>query len=787
MVRGYLGSAGFKILDQQEGYLIADKLVFAQDRDTCVVWTVPTDQDNSRYESTLRGQISRVRPNYPYAKAYVIAKSRGGFSRDFQQELSDQRIHFLVPIWFFDTAFKVDESPKAASAISDIRSQAVQEKRIPQPYKEKFEDGSLSRGDDLFDTLVEEILNSKESTVRVVVGRAGIGKSFLFRALFSHLYEKFLNKKSHHEFGKRPIPLVPEHLKEIYALRTELLIDNFLRVDVASPVSRDTFEWLLINGFTTWLLDGLDELYAGDLKFFDYISDLVSRKDSKAQIIIFCRDSLLTTSDSFHDFEEVLSGLNTHKKYYLSEWNRPSKRLFTWTQLEGKIPQIDEKDTSQVSNFLGEIDRSKSLSTLSDLPFYCDLLLKLFKDGKLREFDNDVDLLNHVVDQMIDRESKKGLIDLRMLEDHGIEEWLESIATDYLEDGRYADIDREKVMEYGKLILRENVDDEIKRHILTSLLQFGIFCAGLQTGKVSFTHDLIAEVLAARSYLKLLLRNPDAVAQRLSNIDLEDPTILRFLAIRLDRKAESAVVESLQKGTLEDKGFAVLLSLMMLARPDRDLIKKIKPNMEARCLKNINFNNRDLSDVSFRCADLSHAVFQECNLSSTMFEGAFLNRTRFLGENQLQDAKFGDLSRIQSVLVDKKLLDDFEGIRKWTAEVTGKPEFPGKPCPTATRIRFLFGKFITPLGQPRRDDLYRNSLLSGKRYNGAATVEECLDVLASNEYLIGPDYKDRFRRASGDKYEELVNLVKSDSISEGLGRVIRELCRERNCMHRIKF
>src|SRR5438876_569807 len=124
LARGYLESAGFRILDERSECLVADKLMFGQERDTWIVWTVPPTQDAARYESSLRGSISEVRPNYPDAKAYVLAHSRGGFSRDLLQTLSDSRIKFLVPVQFFDTPFKDEEAPKAASVIRDIRSEA---------------------------------------------------------------------------------------------------------------------------------------------------------------------------------------------------------------------------------------------------------------------------------------------------------------------------------------------------------------------------------------------------------------------------------------------------------------------------------------------------------------------------------------------------------------------------------------------------------------------------------------------------------------------------------------
>ncbi len=45
LVRGYLESAGFKILEERSECVVADRLVFAQDRDTWIVWTVPPDQE----------------------------------------------------------------------------------------------------------------------------------------------------------------------------------------------------------------------------------------------------------------------------------------------------------------------------------------------------------------------------------------------------------------------------------------------------------------------------------------------------------------------------------------------------------------------------------------------------------------------------------------------------------------------------------------------------------------------------------------------------------------------
>ena len=783
-VRGYLESAEFRVILEQSESLVADKILFGQDRDTIVVWTIPLGQELTRYEATLRGSISKLRQNYPDAKGYVLAPSRAGFSRELLRSLADSRIKLLAPIEFFDTAFKVEEAPKAASAIADLRSLGTTQKRVPQPYRLDGEGDEA--GDDLFETLAAELAQVDAPCVRVVVGRAGIGKSFLFRALFASLYEEFLTAKAQRGSRPRPIPMVPQYLKGTYALRTEALVDSFLRTDVATPVRRETFEWLLANGFTTWLLDGLDELYSGDPHFFDYLLDPITRKDSRAQVTIFCRDSLLTTSDQFIEFHQLCSGSSALRVYRLSDWERRSKRHFTWLGLEGRPPRSAEADPPQVAAFLREIDNSKTLQMLSGLPFYCELLLQQHRDGQLRAFSDDVGMLNFVVDQMIKRELEKGVINLDLFEPNGLQEWLEQIAVSYVEGQRYADIDRDEAVEFGHLVLRSSLDEKTKKDILISLLQFPLFRSGTQSGRIAFAHDLIAEALAARQYLRTLRRNPGEVARRLARVDLEAPTLLRFMASRLDADAESALLGDLERGMPQGRGFAVLLTIALLARPERDLVKRLSAKFENRDLAGVRFSKRDLSGVSFRQADLSNAAFDDCDLQGARFEGAFLSRTRFGGTNLLQDAHFGDLGRVQSLWIGKKLIEDPEQLRDWVAKNTGKPLSIVKPCPSALQLAHLFGKFITPLGLAKRDELRREGLLAGRRYERAASTEAILAEAVKRGYLTRPDFKGRFRRAEGDKYGEMVRFVRDGSVSDGLGRLIGELCPVPGCLHMLR-
>jgi hypothetical protein len=782
LVRGYFESAGFRVIGEHDHCLVADKLIFGQDRDTRMVWTIPGDVDPAKYEPSLRASIARLGPRYPEAKSSVVAWSRAGFTREVQQLFSDQRIKFLVPIWFFDAAFKVEEAPKAASAIADFRSLDILSHRTPQPYSEDREKVESDSGVDLYRSLRDELNKDKESTIRVIVGRAGAGKTFLFRALFARLYDNFLQAKGRQEIARRPVPLLPDHLKGTYALRTELLIENFLRTDVATPVSRETFEWLLVNGFTTWLFDGLDELYAGDKDFFDYLGEIATRKGSKAQITIWCRDSLLTTSDAFSDFRELFG--SSLKVYHLSDWQRPSKRHFAWLSLENRPPGEGASDPPQVAQFMHAIDASPTIRSLSGLPFYCKTLLDQYREGGTLEFADDVSMLNSVVGKMIERETAKGLIDLRLLEPNGLRDWLEEIAVSCVENP-HAEVDRGEVDDYGRMVVLRDVDNATRNHILLSLLQFPLFQAGSVTGRIAFAHELIAQAVAANFYVQLLGRDPSTVARRLANIDTESP-ILRFIAKKITPEAIDAVKRTLAAPVAGGRTYELLLTLLMLASPEADLVKSLQANMEGCSLAGVRFMARDLRDVSFRRTDLSSTQFYNCDLRGARFEGAYLNRTRFEGSNQLGGAEFGDIGRVISIFAGKELLDDPSRIKDWISQTTGRPKSVGEPCATAQQLQRILSKFVTPLGEPKRDQLDRHALVAGRHYNDAAGADKCVDGLTDYGYLAGPDFRGRFRRSAGDKYKEIVELVRDASVSDGLGRLIGELCPRRGCLHQLR-
>lgn len=778
LAHDYLQSEGFGILDQSNGCIVAQRLDFDGASDIRIVQTVPQSRTPNR---DLLDEVVDIRSNYPDARATILVNSREGISREYFAELSAEKVRVVVPVQFFDSPFKVETAPRTSSVINNIRGQASTEVRIPQPYELE---GGEEGGEDLFDTLLNEITNSDGPNIRFVVGKAGIGKSYLFRALFRRMYEDFLDSKSRQRLHTRPIPLLPEHLKDSHATRINHLIQRFLHDDTASPIHPATFSWLLTNGFATWLLDGLDELFAGDDNFFDDVFDLLAEVDSQAQITIWCRDSLMTSSADFADFLDMCTDLGIVKVFKLTGWQRPQKRLFAWQRTEGREPKKRETDPENVATFLTTLQDNQTLKSLSSLPFYCELIF-----DRIREFDmpvirDDVELLNSVIDDMVIREKEKGLLDERYFEQDGLEEWMEEIAVEFVEGQGYTST--EQARDFGELVLQTDLPNERREDILRSLLQFPLFSPSKEgTGTIAFAHELIAQALAARFYLKEIGRERMSVFNRLASADFEDPVLLRFVASRLTPQMKSFVLHQIRKGSVSEIAYGTALFLLLLVRPERDLVSRESLRFAGKNLAGVPFRDRDLSGQSFVECNLSRVSFADCDLRNASFKGAYLSRTRFL-DCDLTNAQFGSANRIDSIGFGKTFISENAAIRSRLYRETGTElEVLTDPCPTALQIKQIFGKFVTPQGKARRDRLGERGLLGGRRVSGAASSNACIHELTQAGYLIGPDVRRRYARGAGDAYREIVLVVKDGTLSEGLSVVIGRLCHRPGCLHQV--
>jgi hypothetical protein len=385
-VEEYLRSAAYNLLNTDRGLIVADKPGVGGDRDTLVVWLpaqLYSGKPFSQFEPSFVEKLEQDVALYPDAHYTMLVDSLEGISRSFTEIATTRRVKIRVPAQFFDAPFRVEDSPEAASAIKAFRDPDISN-FIPQPYVQDLDGGASSTNSDLLRDLIDDIDAATAPCIRFVVGSAGAGKSVLFKNLFGLMYRDFLAKKNRRILSRRPIPFVPEHLRDTYTIRTVALVDSFLRADVAAPVSRETLEWMVANGCCSWMFDGLDELYSGDPEFFDYLLEKLTRPDSQAQILICARDSLLSSNDSFVEFlNNFPPRVETAVKIYrLVDWGLAAKRRYAWIELINRSPRGDERDPPRVTDFLREVNENATARSLSGLPFYCSLLLERFKEDR---------------------------------------------------------------------------------------------------------------------------------------------------------------------------------------------------------------------------------------------------------------------------------------------------------------------------------------------------------------------------------------------------------------------
>jgi hypothetical protein len=781
----YLDTIGFNVLDKTDGYVTADKAGFGGTRDTWQLWSFsdPDSEDIQLAERRLLSDFEKRAKVYPNASRWLVADTFGGFSQRFRNEAEKKfGIKFRVPIQFFDTPFKSDELTEAtATAINELRRPVP---RIPQPYSVLANGELTQQGEDLLEHLRNEFRYAEKPCLRIIVGPAGIGKTWFFRNLFADLYNHFRTQKNKLESFPRPIPLIPKYFHgRGVTLRTQDLVREFIETEVETYVPQTAFEWMLTHGYASWLFDGLDELYAGDPRFFEILADLLTRPpESKAQILICARESLLSSSTTFTDFiKDFPPGISDEPKielYRLERWDHSSKRAFAALHLSN--PQSEPQ-------FLTYISRSESLRTLSSLPYYCSLLIEEFKRNNTEDFTDDFTLLSHAITGIIEREKEIGVLKPSNLQPNGLDEWLETIAS-VCYTTNFKGINKADAETYAMLVSHPDLSESERTSTITTLLQFPLLARGAEVGILTFEHDLIAEYLVGRYWLRRLISDPPRMAHELSTrVDFADSLVGRYIATQLPKQPGGieAITRALQHEALPGRGFTVLLQLLLMADPAQDILGRYAIRVEGRDLGDIKFIDRNLSGFSFRNCNLSNTVFENCNLQNTLFEGGYIAGTKFarLTDKSLESAQFGNIERFEFAYAGQRRIDDRVEFFEWVQKVTGRVEPIVEPCPTTLQLRTLFLKFVNHDGQGRRSEIAEEALSRGKRYPKAPMPEECLEASIRAGYLQRLGWHNRVRRVPGEQYDDIVDLVKDWKLSVHMREMLGSLCPINDCVH----
>lgn len=778
-----------------------------------LIWTppgtgeVPEEQFNEILQS-LRKEIQEVSSRYRSFRCYVIPPALEGYTslRDIAE--------LTIPARFFDKPIieeALKQRPDVATILAEIRQrtkpllgnlvQRPAEERVDQPYVELKNWTPHGEGRDLFQVLQETLKRVPQGPeIYLIIGSAGAGKTVLFQALLRDLFDYFQKQKRRGRLFPRPVPLVPEYIRRgVHQPRVADVVVGYVARETAvevcegprternnDQVNLKVFEWLLTHGFQMWLLDGLDEIYAGDEEFKDNLLNYITTPYNQARLLIFLRKTL---TYRLRDFLDYIVEDPAVRVYELTDWDRDCKRVLAWIRLAGHRPDRVTPEPPRVTDFLTWVEEPP-LGEITGLPYYCSLLAEEFKQrgGRLPVFD-EFSILEQIISSIVDRERRKGILRDEDFEkgQESLQEWLETVALEAYGQNFEA-ISEDTVREYAEAVLQEGLDPDHRKDVLTTLLQFPLLDPGPAPGTLRFKHELVAEYLAGRYWLKRLDSDPQGVGQGLgTRTDLSESLVLRFMASKVshDSRLRNALLRALTGHVSDGRVFANLLQLLLTGSPqERDVLIRYRISVEAQDLSYLCFENKELQGVSFQNCVLRGTIFRRCWLQGSNFEGALMQHTVFenLDSQALVGARFGSLDRFYIIVTDGRVISDLQEMRKWVQRVTNTTPAGPLRCPATLQLYRLFSKYVDPLtGRFRHDVLSSRALKRGVVYPGAPSPDKCVEACQRAGYLMPEDWRHRIP-INRSRLDEIVPFLTRWELSEGLRRLLGHLCSS-TCPH----
>lgn len=370
---------GYAVNASGRGLLIGRREAMGDEQESVYLWVLPdtSREDFATQERPYLRRFMEAADEDPTARKYCVVPTLEGLSTDFRRDAQRlARVAIQAPAQFFDTEFKWEKDPRAASATQQLkrRGDEVSRARIAQPFRVIQSPPAFSEsGTDLLAALRERLRGDSGPTMHVVVGPAGMGKSVLFESLFARLQDDFMSDKRSRQLSARPFALLPEHADSAAAQTVRSLLDAYLQTEPARPLQRGVFEYRLLNGMAIWLLDGLDEILERDRNFFDeYLMDIRTQPGGTTppKIVICVRDSLFATHEGLRGFCEDFS--EDAVVWELVKWQAAQKREYAHRRLR-----------AEGAAFVKNLSAQPTLDDLASTPFYCRLLMDEFSASSL--------------------------------------------------------------------------------------------------------------------------------------------------------------------------------------------------------------------------------------------------------------------------------------------------------------------------------------------------------------------------------------------------------------------
>ncbi len=775
-VKGYLEAEGFTVSRRGRDLLVGTRRTISEDNEYVYIW-VPTIGEPTTFHSREGNYLARfkeVADIDPSAPKYLVLPSLEGLSNEFRTGSSRwYKVKVRTPVQLFDTDLKWELSRQAPSAAKELKDRGKErlQTRVPQPYV--LPDMTES-GDDLLDTLSSILRHptKQQKTIHMVIGPAGIGKSFLFESLFADLHEAFMGHKLRHDPpSPRPFPLLPDYLPLADSSTVRSLLTAYLQTDFARPLRREVFEWMLGNGFAIWMLDGLDEVISQDPSFFDYLLDLMTLPNAQVPptVLICVRDSLLVTNEPLREFCEAYHDQIT--VYQIEKWGASSKRHFAKISLAG-----------EADKFISMLRQRPPLDELACTPYYCWLLGEEFKASQLHEEDSEASLLEHALSVLIDRDYEKGFVNRALIPMKDVIAFLEEIAVEDFRGG-YQGVPVQVVREWAELVLPSDLPIEEQKCSSDQMTYLGTFSHG-SPGHIRFAQEILEHYLVGRRLVWLFENQPETFVRELAARELpKDWVTMRLVVEYVKSEGQFHKLKSMIYSAMAHPiAFRNIFQLAAMSAEQPDTLVDIP--LERLDLSGLVFRGLDFHDVTFTGCNLTDVEFERCNLKNANMTSSIMNNTGFLSleADALQGVKIGDLSQFYSIRVDRgRVISDHSEARVWFEQRTGRRPPMIEPCAAALQLRYFFNKLVYPNGTAKRSWLSKRAMLAGKSFHDSP--EEMLDAAIRHGYLIEEKFRDRIQRPGGDLYSEVVGYATSLKLTSRLRAVLDDVCEGESCSH----
>lgn len=787
----FLQASGYDVVphESERDFLVARKPDLGGDSSITCLGVVERPQEPSE-QYQIESRFERMAREHPSATLKLLSMTgTGGYQAHVTDNLRRSlNVKILPPAFFFDTLFKYDNDGSVASTVKDLADSGKKQEplRVKQPYR--LESGD--QGDDLAEYLLDRVEAadySRSPSLWIVSAPAGFGKSFMFASLFHKVYQVFQNKKRAQQQFPRPLPMIAEHLRSSAGPNIRGLINAFVQTDFAGNAPPELFTWMIDNGHGFWMTDGLDEVITGDDQFLEFIMERLTQPSSSTPLMLMSlRDSLLRSKEGLHELIEI--GGDLVERIELLPWDRPQKRSFAWTKVHKKLPTPEDRDDPEVTNLIGGLTKNETTNKLTSTPFYADMLAEAFLEDSPLSPQNEFELLDLAVFRMCRREYEKGgPIQESVLPPEAFRDWLEELAGEVVTQ---SGISLDELRTFSELVLVLTTTGETPNstdQLVDQMMVMPFLKNSPVSGKFEFTHEILGEFLAGSFFSNQMesAGGGNYLEQELPS----DSMLLKVIAWKFRRKRNELVkaIQTLPSSATPGTVHRNIVQVLGLMENGRELLDQTGLSLENADLSGVQFGSMDLHKVRFFASDLGSADLSKCNLRDARFESARLRETKLPSRSSqfLKGATFDSMNFDSICPLNERRIDSNDRFLSWAEDATDVAIRRDLPCPSALQLAHLFGKFVWPTGEARRNWIDERAVFRGKQIQGGPGYKATVDKVIEFRYLQKTQKATRrgVSRPRGALYSEIVQFRSNETLSSGLRKLLGSLCRRPNCPH----